>query len=58
MDIEDALRAVELIKPKLAIPMHYNTWPVIKADPLKFVEGCKKLGVESLVVNPGESIEI
>ncbi|HIC86693.1 MAG TPA: metal-dependent hydrolase [Aquificae bacterium] len=58
MDIEDALRAVELIKPKLAIPMHYNTWPIIEADPLKFVEGCKKLGVESLVVNPGESIEI
>ena len=29
----DALRAVKLIKPKVAIPAHYNTWPLIAQDP-------------------------
>lgn len=33
MDIEDAIRAVTFIKPEKVIPMHYNTFPIIKADP-------------------------
>lgn len=33
MDIYDALRAIEMIRPKIVIPMHYNTFPGIEADP-------------------------
>ncbi len=36
MGIEDAVRAVELVGPGTVIPMHYNTWDVIKADPEQF----------------------
>ena len=36
MGIEDAVRAVELVKPATVIPMHYNTWDVIQADPEQF----------------------
>jgi L-ascorbate metabolism protein UlaG (beta-lactamase superfamily) len=36
MDADDAVRAVDLIKPKLVVPMHYNTFPPIKADPQYF----------------------
>ncbi len=36
MDIDDAARAVEFIKPKVVIPMHYNTLPVLKASPEEF----------------------
>ena len=36
MGIEDAVRAVELVQPRAVIPMHYNTWDVIKADPEQF----------------------
>lgn len=32
----DAAKAVEFLKPKLAIPMHYNTFPEIKQDPEEF----------------------
>ena len=32
MGPDDALRAVKLVKPKLAIPCHYNTFPPIKQD--------------------------
>ena len=38
MDVEDAARAVKMIKPRVAIPMHYNTFPRIEADPVKFAE--------------------
>jgi len=36
MGIDDAVRAVDLVKPATVIPMHYNTWDVIKADPEQF----------------------
>ncbi len=33
MGIDDAVKAVEFVNPKVAIPMHYNTWPPIEVDP-------------------------
>ncbi len=36
MDIFEAVKAVEMIQPKLVIPIHYNTWPPIEEDPEKF----------------------
>ncbi|MGF7058742.1 metal-dependent hydrolase [Brassicibacter mesophilus] len=56
MDIYDAAKAVEFIKPKLVVPMHYNTFPVIKADPEKFRESVRNTGVR--VMSIGETIEI
>ena len=36
MDIEEAVEAVKMLKPKEVIPMHFNTFPVVKADPQEF----------------------
>ncbi len=36
MGIEDAARAVEFVQPRTVIPMHYNTWDLITADPEQF----------------------
>jgi L-ascorbate metabolism protein UlaG (beta-lactamase superfamily) len=33
MDIEDTNQAIEMIAPQLVIPMHYNTFDLIKTDP-------------------------
>ncbi len=33
MGPDDALRAVKLIQPKIVIPAHYSTWPLIEQDP-------------------------
>lgn len=33
MDIDDAVKATDFIKAKIAVPMHYNTFGVINADP-------------------------
>ncbi len=58
MDIEQALLAVKMIKPKIAIPMHYNTFPPIRADPYEFKKKVEELGLaESRVLEPGETVE-
>ncbi len=51
MGPELASRATELVAPKVAIPVHYNTWPPIAQDPADF----KPRGVEVKVLAPGES---
>jgi L-ascorbate metabolism protein UlaG (beta-lactamase superfamily) len=53
MGPELASRAAELIKPRVAIPIHYNTWPPIEQDPAHF----KPKGVEVKVMKPGDTWE-
>jgi len=36
MWINDAVIATKFIKPKIVVPMHYDTWDIIKADPIEF----------------------
>ena len=36
MGPDDAVRAVDMIKPKTVVPMHYNTFDLIKQDPAVF----------------------
>jgi L-ascorbate metabolism protein UlaG (beta-lactamase superfamily) len=58
MGIDDAVRAVEFVKPETAIPIHYNTWNVIAADPEKFREKVLEKGYNARVLKFGEEIEI
>lgn len=41
----DALRAVKLIRPRLTVPMHYNTFQAITQDPEAFAAACKEGGI-------------
>lgn len=58
MGITDAVKAVELANPKFAIPMHYNTFPVINADPNDFKNKIEQLGKKSIVLAYGQEIEL
>ncbi|OGN91368.1 MAG: metal-dependent hydrolase [Chloroflexi bacterium RBG_13_48_10] len=58
MGPDDAYKAVELIKPKHVIPVHYNTWELIAQDAEKWAERVRKLGVKAYALKPGESITI
>jgi len=42
MGITDAIKAVELLRPKRVVPMHYNTFDMIKAEPKLFADGAAK----------------
>lgn len=58
MDIPDAARAAELLGAGLAIPMHYGTFDLIKADPSVFVKELSKRGLKGAVLRVGESISV
>ncbi len=58
MDINDAAKAVEFLKPKKVIPMHYDTFDPIKADPNKFADKSKRHGAECIILKPGESYNL
>jgi L-ascorbate metabolism protein UlaG (beta-lactamase superfamily) len=58
MNITDAVRAAELVRPKVAIPIHYNTFPVIKADPNEFKQKVEAVGINSRVLDYGEEIQL
>ncbi|MDR3628599.1 MAG: metal-dependent hydrolase [Ignavibacteriaceae bacterium] len=58
MDIYDAVKAVEYVNPAVAVPMHYNTFPVIKADPNVFKQKLEALGKKCKVMQYGEEIEV
>ncbi len=58
MGIDDAVKAVEFVAPKTAIPMHYNTFPVIKADPEEFRKKAESKGFKVKVMKFGEEISL
>jgi L-ascorbate metabolism protein UlaG (beta-lactamase superfamily) len=59
MGPEDALRAVKLIEPKRAVPIHYNTFEVIKQDPDTWAARVEKeTRTKVVVMKPGATIEV
>lgn len=59
MGPDDALRAVKLLQPKVVIPIHYNTFPLLKQDVDAWktrVEGETNANVT--VLQPGEEYQL
>lgn len=56
MDPIDAARAVEFLNAANVIPLHYDTWPIIKQNPEDLLPLVKNAKVH--VVKPGQSIEL
>jgi L-ascorbate metabolism protein UlaG (beta-lactamase superfamily) len=57
MGPEDAVEALDLLKPKVAVPMHYNTWPPIAQDADAFARAARERGHEVRPLRPGQSLE-
>lgn len=55
MDVEDAVRAVGFVKPKRVVPIHYDTFPVIQADPEEFKRLVGDMA-QVEILKPGESL--
>lgn len=56
MGPEDAAHAVELLKPKRAVPIHYNTFPPIEQDPTTFQRLVTT--AEVTILEAGEAFEL
>lgn len=58
MGPDDALLALDLLHPKISVPIHYNTWPVIRQDAQDFARRASAAGHTVKVLQPGESLAL
>jgi L-ascorbate metabolism protein UlaG (beta-lactamase superfamily) len=58
MGVDDALRALDFLRPKVVVPIHYDTWPLIAADVSRFATGAKEKGVVCRVLEPGATLDV
>lgn len=56
MGPKDAAKAVELLNPKLTVPVHFNTFPPIELEPEDFKSLVTNHEVK--IMQPGDSIEL
>jgi L-ascorbate metabolism protein UlaG (beta-lactamase superfamily) len=54
----DAAKAVDFLKPRKIVPMHYNTFDVIKQDPKNFVDLLRDKPVECIIMKPGDALDL
>ncbi|HHY72731.1 MAG TPA: metal-dependent hydrolase [Bacillus bacterium] len=57
MGPEDALLAAKWVKAKTVVPIHFNTFPVIKQDGVEFVSRLAVEGINGKLLKPGEGLE-
>jgi L-ascorbate metabolism protein UlaG (beta-lactamase superfamily) len=57
MGIDDAVKAAELLRPELSVPMHYNTTPMIQVEPERFIAACRERGLKAQILPSGETLE-
>lgn len=58
MGIDDAVRAAEMLKPGLVIPMHYNTFGLIAADAGDFKKKAEAKGIRTAIMQVNESLNL
>ena len=59
MGPDDALRAVQLLNPRMVVPMHYDTFDVIQQDPRAFAQRVKATtGADAVVMSAGDSLDL
>jgi len=57
MGVPSAAKAVEFIQTKRVIPIHYDTFPIVKADPGEFKKRVGSLA-DVIILKPGESYRL
>lgn len=58
MGMEDALQAAEWYNAKRVVPIHYNTFPIIRQEAERFIQELHHKGMEGLVLKPGGKMSV
>jgi L-ascorbate metabolism protein UlaG (beta-lactamase superfamily) len=58
MGVDDAVEAALLCQAKEAMPIHYDTFPVIAADPKEFVRKLESRGGKGRIAGFGETVTV
>lgn len=56
MSPRDAAFACTMLKPKVVIPMHFGTFPLLTGTPMELQKKLETVGVELLAMKPGETL--
>lgn len=54
MNLDDAVKTVKALRPKLALPMHYGLFAENTVEPEPFVRQCREAGIESFAMELGK----
>lgn len=57
MGPNEAIKSLELLHPRAVVPIHYNTFPLIRQDVYAFADRVSQRGVGVHPLQPGESME-
>ncbi|KIL41080.1 metal-dependent hydrolase [Gordoniibacillus kamchatkensis] len=58
MGPDDALTAAEWVQAKAVVPLHYNTFPVIRQNAEQFAAALNERGIRGIVLEPGQSTQL
>lgn len=58
MGPDDALYAAQLVRPRMVVPIHYNTFDVIRQDADAFARRVEQSGIACRALKAGESVEL
>ncbi|HNQ79431.1 MAG TPA: metal-dependent hydrolase [Acidobacteriota bacterium] len=58
MDLNDAVEAAVLLGAKQAMPIHFDTFPIIAANPQEFIRKVEARGIRGRICMPGETLEV
>ncbi|MCE1165495.1 MAG: metal-dependent hydrolase [Bacteroidetes bacterium] len=57
MGVDDAVKAAEFCGAGTVIPIHYNTFDIIKSDPNDFKRKIESIGKKCVIMKPGDIYE-
>ncbi|MBM4157288.1 MAG: metal-dependent hydrolase [Ignavibacteria bacterium] len=57
MGIDDAVKAAEFVNAEYVVPIHYDTFDIIKANPLEFKKKVESIGKKCIVMEFGKTLE-
>jgi L-ascorbate metabolism protein UlaG (beta-lactamase superfamily) len=56
MGVQDSIRAIQYLRPRYVIPIHYNTWPPLTQDAGQWAQlVANETDAQPLVLDPGGS---
>jgi L-ascorbate metabolism protein UlaG (beta-lactamase superfamily) len=57
MGVDDAVKAVDFLRPQAVVPTHYSAFEPIRKDPRPFADRVRALGIRCEVLAPGQEAE-
>lgn len=58
MGVDDAVKAAEFVGADTVIPIHYNTFDIIKSDANDFKRKIESIGKKCVIMKPGDIYEL